>query len=429
MNLRLISAHIVNDVVNGQSLTPVLEHYLAPLKPKDSAFVQALCYGLIRHYYQVDFIRQQLVSKPLKKKDKDINALLLIGLYQLAFMRTKVHAAVSETVAAAKHKPWAKALINGVLRQYLRQQKELDQLIEQTPVAFYAHPEWLIHQLQQDWGKASESLLQMNNQQAAMVLRVNCSKVSRSDYLQQLIAQNIEAEAVNVCDTAIVLKQAVNVVDLPGFNEGLVSVQDTAAQLTAELLDVREGMRVLDLCAAPGGKTAAVLERYPKIHMTAVDIDEQRLQRVTENCQRLQLKAEIVAGDAGLAEQWLPHAHFDRIIVDAPCSAVGVIRRHPDIKLLRKETDIIALQQTQAKILNAAWHLLAPGGVLLYATCSVLKQENELQVQQFLRQHEDASELVISAGWGMAQLHGRQILTGEQGMDGFFYAKLQKAHG
>ncbi|HHA18631.1 MAG TPA: 16S rRNA (cytosine(967)-C(5))-methyltransferase RsmB, partial [Methylophaga sp.] len=271
------------------------------------------------------------------------------------------------------------------------------------------------------------SLLEQNNRQPPMALRVNLAQGSRDAYLKRLEEHSIQAKAVSFCPSAIILAQPVNVEKLPGFSDGLVSVQDTAAQLAAGLLDVQPGHSVLDLCAAPGGKTAAVLERQIKsVSMMAVDIDKTRLDRVKENLQRLKLQAKVVAGDATQPDAWVNGQTFDRILVDAPCSAIGVIRRHPDIKVLRRESDISALQAIQQQILCAAWELLDPGGVLLYVTCSVLKQENERQVETFLTKHQDAIEESIEADWGIKREFGRQVLTGDSGMDGFYYAKLLK---
>jgi len=260
-----------------------------------------------------------------------------------------------------------------------------------------------------------------------MVLRVNLAKISRENYLQKLTGQGIAAETVSFCPSAIRLDKPAPVDLLPGFADGLVSVQDTAAQLAAGLLNVQPGQRVLDVCAAPGGKAAHILESQPQLQeLVAVDIDESRMQRVGENCRRLNLQAKLVVGDAANPSSWWDGKSFDRILLDAPCSALGVIRRHPDIKLLRRAEDIGQLQALQQAILKAVWPLLAPGGLLLYATCSILKQENEQQVQAFLAEHRDAVELPINADWGIAGACGRQILTGESAMDGFYYARIGK---
>jgi len=434
VNTRLVAARVLSRVLqDGQSLTAALDNaFLSIESSKDRAFIQALCYGVCRQYHRLDFILSQLLDKPLK--DTDVKALALVGLYQLKFMRVKPHAAVSETVLAARKKPWAKSLINAVLRTYLREQEGLEHKADKCQVAALSHPDWLIKQIEQDWPEQALNIFLENNQQPPMVLRVNLAKTSREDYLQLLTGQDIAAEAVSFCRSAIRLDKPVPVDMLPGFSDGLVSVQDTAAQLAAGLLDVRPGHRVLDVCAAPGGKTAHILESQPQLkELVAVDIDESRMQRISENLQRLNLRATLVVGDAANPASWWDGKPFDRILLDAPCSALGVIRRHPDIKLLRRAEDIGQLQALQKNILQAVWPLLAPGGLMLYATCSILKQENEQQVQAFLAEHSDAVELPLFPGssvgttdWGLNGACGRQILTGESAMDGFYYACISK---
>ncbi len=428
MNTRLIAARALSRVLqDGQSLTAVLESALKAVESgKDRAFIQALCYGVCRTYHRLDFILSELLDKPLK--DQDVKALALVGLYQLKYMRVKPHAAVSETVLAARKKPWAKALINALLRSYLREQEKLEQKADNVQNAAVSHPDWLIKQIDQDWPQQAQKILLENNQQPPMALRVNLSRINRDSYLQQLSEEGILAAAVDFCPSAIILDKPVAVDLLPGFAEGLVSVQDTAAQLAAGLLDVQPGHRVLDVCAAPGGKTAHILEHQPQLkELVAVDVDESRLQRVSETLQRLKLPATLVVGDATNPQGWWDGQLFDRILLDAPCSALGVIRRHPDIKLLRRAEDIKPLRAMQKNILNAVWPLLAPGGIMLYATCSILKQENEQQIDAFLAEHPDAVELPIDAAWGFAGSHGRQIMTGELAMDGFYYARLGKS--
>lgn len=428
MNLRGCAAQILAQVISdGHSLTAALDSHLGKIhNPQDRAFVQAVCYGVIRHYFTLDAVLKQLLGKPLKPKDADIKALLLIGLYQLQYMRVKAHAAVAETVAATKHKPWSKGLVNAILRSYLRDAETL-QTQESSPEARLNHPDWIIHQLEQNWPEQAKSIFAANDQPPPMALRVNLRQISRDEYQTRLSQHGIAAQTLDVCPSALILDQPMNVEQLPGFHAGWVSVQDVAAQLAVDLLAAQPGDRVLDLCAAPGGKTAAILERQPELHsLLALDVDAKRLQRVNDNLNRLGLQADTLAADASQPETWADGRRFERILLDAPCSGFGVIRRHPDIKLLRRETDLVTLQALQAKILRAAWGLLQPGGILLYATCSVLKQENEAQIENFLQEQPDACELPITADWGLARPHGRQILTGSQQMDGFYYAKLSK---
>ena len=429
MNLRLVAAGVLSRVVkDGQSLTAALDAALASIESsQDRAFIQALCYGVIRQYYRLDFILGQQLPKPLRNKDSDIKMLLLMGLYQLKYMRVKPHAAVSETVSAAKKKSWAKSLINGVLRGYIREQDALEAKADKNESALYSHPEWLMNKIEADWSEQAKDILLENNKQPPMTLRVNLAQTNQKDYLELLAQHSIKATPVSFCASAIVLDEPMAVDKLPKFSAGFVSVQDTAAQLAAELLDAQEGQTVLDLCSAPGGKAAAILEREPRIKsLLAVDIDEHRLVRVNENLQRLKLQADVVVGDASQVGEWGKGKIFDRILVDAPCSALGVIRRHPDIKVLRRETDIDALEDIQQQILKTAWGLVAPEGILVYATCSVLKQENEEQVEKFLSNHPDAMEVLIEGEWGVKRPFGRQVLTGDNGMDGFYYAKLVK---
>ncbi len=427
MNTRLIAAKVLSRVLqDGQSLTVALESALKTVdSAKDRAFIQAICYGVCRYFYRLDYILGQLLDKPLK--ELDIKALALIGLYQLKYMRVKPHAAVSETVFAAGKKPWAKALVNALLRSYLREQAGLELKADAIKSAVTSHPNWLVKQIENDWPDQAQQIFHENNQPPPMVLRVNLARISQDHYLNQLRERDIGAEGVSFCPSAIILDKPVGVDLLPGFADGLVSVQDTAAQLAAVLLDVQVGHRVLDVCAAPGGKAAHILEKQSQLkELVAVDIDASRMQRVSDNIERLKLSATLVVGDATNPNEWWDGQLFERILLDAPCSALGVIRRHPDIKLLRRADDIAPLQSLQQSIMQAVWPLLAPGGIMLYATCSILKQENELQINAFLAQHSDAIEWPIEADWGIRRQYGRQIVTGESAMDGFYYARIRK---
>ncbi|MGR8940145.1 MAG: 16S rRNA (cytosine(967)-C(5))-methyltransferase RsmB [Gammaproteobacteria bacterium] len=427
MNLRLLAAKVLTRVVvDGQSLTVALEQALTSVQAaQDRALVQALCYGVCRYYHRLDFILSRLLDKPLK--DASIRLLILVGLYQLCFMRIKAHAVVAETVGAAGRKPWAKGLINALLRRYLRERDHLEALANADVSASCSHPLWLIDKIRHDWPEYAERCLSENNRQPPLTLRVNLARISREAYREALTRQGIDARTVEFCPSAVILEKPLPVEKIPGFAEGLVSVQDVAAQLAAGLLDLRPGCRVLDMCAAPGGKTAHILEMHNDLQeVVAVDIDPNRMQRVNDNLRRLKLSATTLAGDAAKPEAWWDRLPFDRILVDAPCSALGVIRRHPDIKLLRRAEDIEPLRQQQQHILQAAWPLLAAGGQLLYATCSVLKEENQRQVLDFLAGRDDAVELPINADWGVQAAAGRQILTGDSAMDGFYYARIGK---
>lgn len=425
MNSRAVAADVLVAVIQErQSLSPCLENAISDLeKQGDRAFVQAICYGVLRWYWRLEHILGQLTRKPIK--DARVRMLALLGLYQLRYMRVKPHAAVSETVSAAS--AWAKPLLNGILRSYQREESRLEQTADNDEVSANAHPRWLIERLRRDWPAACQDILAANNEPPPLTLRVNRLRQTRDTCLTQLAEQGITAHANAVCPSAITLDQPVPVEAIPGFRQGNLSVQDAAAQFAAELLQLYPGQRVLDVCAAPGGKTAHILEVCPELaELVAVDISDERLQRVQNNLDRIGLKAQLQAGDASSPESWWNGQPFDRILVDAPCSATGVIRRHPDIKLLRQPEDIPSLARAQRRILEVIWPLLTPDGVLVYATCSVLREENEDVIGHFLANHADAVETPLLAEWGQASRHGRQILPGELNMDGFYYARLQK---
>lgn len=428
---RLIAVKIFSSLLSQQgSLSSLLETYNDQENRENKALIQALCFGLCRHYEQVVFIADSLLEKPLRKKDRDIYCLLLIGIYQLFFMRMPDYAVVNECVNTCKQlkKPWAKNLVNAVLRSTLREADTLQARIEESPQLKYSHPAWLIHQLQHDWPDNFPAILLANNRQAPMTLRVNLNKTSRTDYLDMLKASGITALPGALAPGALVLDEAVSVDSLPGFHEGLVSVQDEASQLAATLMQVENGETVLDACAAPGGKTGAMLELAPQASIYAVDKDKGRVERVNENLQRLGANAKLIVADIrDQALQWQTQGLlFDRILLDAPCSATGVIRRHPDIKLLRREEDIPRLVHLQAEILTSVWPLLKPSGRLLYSTCSVLPAENSEQIASFLSRNDDAREIELAGAWGLACRHGRQLLPKDESNDGFYYALLQK---
>jgi 16S rRNA (cytosine967-C5)-methyltransferase len=317
-------------------------------------------------------------------------------------------------------------MVNGVLRSFIRDREALLKSVDEDKVARFSHPRWFIELLDQDWPRQTARILDANNRRPPMWLRVNVGRISVEDYMRLLDAQQIAAVRHPFADTAIKLDSAMDVSQLPGFTQGLVSVQDAAAQLAAKLLGVENGARVLDLCAAPGGKTCHVLETAENIEMTAVELEPLRMQRLQQNLERLGLHASLVVGDATDPRRWWDGHRFDRILVDAPCSASGVIRRHPDIKSLRHADDLEALTRIQQQILSQAWSMLEPGGALLYVTCSVLRGENEQQIAQLLSASEEAVEVAIDEAWGIPCGHGRQLLPGDMDGDGFYYAKLKK---
>ncbi|MCK4864356.1 MAG: 16S rRNA (cytosine(967)-C(5))-methyltransferase RsmB [Gammaproteobacteria bacterium] len=437
MNSRLAVVKILLQVTqHGRNLPDAIAKYADNIEENDRPLIQAMSYGVIRLLPRLEYIADQLINKPLKTKDYDVVLLILSGLYQLIEMRIPDHAAVSETVKVTKalKKHWAKNFVNAVLRNYQRQAEALTKQIKNNEVAEFAHPQWWLNIIKKNWldEKRWQQILQANNQNPPMTLRINTTHIKREDYLKLLEQNEIPANTAKYSPDAIYLKKPVPVHLLPLFEEGKVSVQDEAAQLAAILLDPQKGDRILDACAAPGGKTIHLLEKENDIDLLAIDIEESRLEKVQENLDRTQLKAQLLAANAFDPDSWWDKKPFDRILLDAPCSASGVIRRHPDIKLLRQQDDIAKLVHDQEQILNALWPLLKSGGMLLYATCSVLAEENTLQIQHFLQQHTDAELQPINSDWGQQQIAGKQILPGEDGesgkngMDGFFYALIQK---
>jgi 16S rRNA (cytosine967-C5)-methyltransferase len=371
----------------------------------------------------------RLLSRPLKARDAELEALLWIGLHQIDALSLPPHAAVHETVAACPliGKDWARGLVNGVLRGVLREPAILDAQQMTDPVARHAHPAWFIDQVRRDWPEHWEAVLAANNRQAPMTLRVNNRHMGRAAYAELLAVQGMPSRPAPHTEMGLILERPAGVDQLPGFADGWASVQDGAAQLAAPLLEAALGMRVLDACAAPGGKTAHLLERTDGLDLLALDVDPARLRRVTETLERLGLTARTGCADLARPQDWHDGRPFDRILLDAPCSATGVIRRHPDIKLLRRPGDIAALAARQRELLETAWGLLAPGGVLLYVTCSILRAENQDVIDAFLADHPEAVAERLDVPWGQPAGAGRQVLPGTDDMDGFFYALLRRA--
>lgn len=430
MKTRSAAARVIASLLNQQgSLSALLPEALARIADRDRALLQELCYGTCRWQPQLQCYLDLLVDKPLRNKDRDVVALMLVGLYQLIYLRVPDHAAISATVQAAQalKKPWAKGLINGVLRRYQREGDVLRQQLQNREPFRYAHPAWMVEAISGAWPEYAEQIFSANNLHPPLTLRVNRRQLSREDYLRLLQDQEIAARPTPFSPDGITLEKAVDVETLPRFAEGAVSVQDEAAQLSASLLDLRPGQQVLDACCAPGGKTAHILEREEQLQrVVALDISEQRLERTRQNLQRLQLSAELLVADATQAATWIAPAQFDRILVDAPCSALGVVRRHPDIKLLRNREDVDRLTEIQTAMLDNIWPLLKPGGLLVYATCSILPAENSDMIGAFLSSQPDAQDDPLAVEWGLPQAFGRQLLPQADGHDGFYFARLRK---
>ncbi|ENG75697.1 16S rRNA (cytosine(967)-C(5))-methyltransferase RsmB [Escherichia coli] len=484
-NLRSMAAQAVEQVVEqGQSLSNILPPLQQKVSDKDKALLQELCFGVLRTLSQLDWLINKLMARPMTGKQRTVHYLIMVGLYQLLYTRIPPHAALAETVegAIAIKRPQLKGLINGVLRQFQRQQEEL--LAEfNASDARYLHPSWLLKRLQKAYPEQWQSIVEANNQRPPMWLRVNRTHHSRDSWLALLDeagmkgfphadypdAVRLETPApcfIQQCKPAVAgmmrtinaqphwrtlvigfdswlalldeagmkgfphadypdavrLETPAPVHALPGFEDGWVTVQDASAQGCMTWLAPQNGEHILDLCAAPGGKTTHILEVAPEAQVVAVDIDEQRLSRVYDNLKRLGMKATVKQGDGRYPSQWCGEQQFDRILLDAPCSATGVIRRHPDIKWLRRDRDIPELAQLQSEILDAIWPHLKSGGTLVYATCSVLPEENSLQIKAFLQRTADA-ELCET---GTPEQPGKQNLPGAEEGDGFFYAKLIK---
>jgi len=434
---RTLAAQAVNQVAVGHhSLNQVMPGILEPAVPRDRALIQELVYGTLRWLPQLSALTALLLRKPFKEKDRDVAAVLQVAFYQLLYTKLADHAVVNEAVETSRAlgKPWAAPVVNAALRRFLRERDELLRELDKDPVSRFACPAWLLEKLQRDWPEDWETIVKAGIERPPMWLRVNASRITRDDYARLLDEAGMKSMTSDWSPVALRLEQPVNVHELPGFDDGLVSVQDVSAQLAAETLNVeQEQQRVLDVCAAPGGKTAHLLETQPSLDLVAVDLDADRLTRVTENLDRLGLAASVMAGDAREPGQWWDGRAFDRILLDAPCSATGVIRRHPDIKVLRRASDIPALAGRQQDILEAVWPLLARGGMLLYATCSVLREENDEVMAAFSANGADRELIPLDVEWGRAGRFGRQLLPGDgpgdepgDGGDGFYYALLQK---
>ena len=429
-NVRAVAAQIITNLTRqrGSLSTQLTDFSNHP----EISLLQEICFGTCRWYLALEFLLHKLVAKPIKEKDQDVKSLILIGLYQLKELNIADHAVVNETVAASTtlNKSWAKPLINAVLRKYQRNQRKLTEELEQsTPDIRYSCPSWLLNEVNVAWKSKSQSILKGNNQRPPLTLRVNISKKSPEEIISLLSEHRIEADRGKLAKTAIYLEKPLPVEEIPGFYDGWVSIQDESSQLVPELLNLKPKVRVLDACSAPGGKTCAIIESERLLtEVVALDESEPRLQKTRENLRRSGLMASLIRGDATKPSKWWDGRLFDRILLDAPCSGSGVIRRHPDIKILRREEDIQALTKIQAMMLDSLWQCLRPDGLLLYTTCSILPRENDSQIKNFLKRTDNAKYEGITADWGVECEYGRQLLTGDkEDHDGFFYSLLSKS--
>jgi len=424
---RALAAQALQAIVAGESLRAAFAAFSTKLSDsRDRALLSALLHAGARWWLRFDAALDTLLTQPLRVREPQVHALLVLGLVQLEILRLPAYAAVAATVDATRAlgRPKFAGLVNAVLRRWLRETDARNAQLDSDPATRSAHPRWMLDAFALDWPAQRETILAGNNAQAPLTLRVNRRRSTRADYLQQLLDSGVAASAPPGLPDALMLEESTDVTALPGYAQGAFSVQDGAAQLSADLLDAGDGARVLDACAAPGGKSAHILERAD-VELLALDSDARRLARVGANLQRLGLSATLRQGDAAQPRDWWDGRPYDRILLDAPCSATGVIRRQPDIKLHRRASDVGALAATQARLLDALWPLLKSGGRLVYATCSLLAAENSRQIEAFLARHADASPGDFLPAWHAAGV-GRQNLPGEGGMDGFFYAIVEK---
>ena len=412
------AAKVLSQVLQGSNLNHVLDLEMRNItSQQERGALQDLSYGTLRFYGQLRNTLSLLLTKPIK--DFQIQSLLLIALYQLQFSKAAPYTIVNCAVHSAKQINTAtKGLVNAVLRNYLRKKEEIIKQAVLTEEGKFNYPQWWITLIRQQYGLEYEAILLNGNQHPPMTLRINQSRIKTQDYLGQLNKEEIIASEVE--PNSVRLQRPRSVEKIPGFNSGLVSIQDAGAQYAAILLDIHDGMNVLDACAAPGGKSGHLLE-LAKINLTAVDINQERLKLVNENLMRINKKAKLVNGDASNPEQWWDGCMFDRILADVPCSGSGVVRRHPDIKWIRRPSDIESFANQQCKILEALWPLLIKNGKFLYATCSIFPRENQQVVDKFLENHKDAEKIHLSVN----KLQNGQLLPNDE-HDGFFYALLQK---
>jgi len=431
MSPRVITIQIIEEVFEKKLPLKIVIEKNESMKKigRDRSLIKETLYGTFRWYIQLEYILDQLVEKPLKKKDRLLKYLIITGLYQLIYMRIPNHAVVSETVETCTkiNMGWAKGLVNAVLRRYVREAKKIDLKIHDDEMIKFSHPAWLIKKIKKDWPNNWKDILVENNKHPPMFLRINKLRDNRENYIAKLKKAHIEGIETEHSSYGVLLKEPENIEKLPGFSNGYISIQDLAAQLSVGLLDLKPNLSVLDACAAPGGKTAHILESEPRIgSLTAIEKDKIRAKRLCGTLDRIGLHANVKVEDVINTDKWWDGEKFDRILLDAPCSSAGVIRRHPEIKLLRTMDGIVKINKLQMKLLTTLWDTLKDDGLLLYITCSIFNQENRELIKNFMGNHSECSLKPIIKKWGFDTGYGRQILPGQDNMDGFFYACLTK---
>ena len=428
LSARAEAAKLLMEVESGHSLQKAMPIALARLQPNHTALMQELVYGSLREWPRLNAIANALISKPLKSKDGDVKALIMLGLHQLSAMRVPAHAAISETVAACREldKSWAAGFINGVLRNFQREQDALERGLDAA--ATLALPHWFYLKLRSQWPEQLGDIAVASRTHPPMTLRVNGLRGSRDEYLARLAEADISAKPCSISPWGLTLESPMDVGSLPGFAEGLVSVQDESAQLAGQFLAPLEGEHILDACAAPGGKACHLLEMTPNIgSLIAMDNSHARIGKIAQNCERLGLSMTLLHDDAIAPSATLSKQRFDVIAVDAPCSATGVIRRNPDIKVHRKDEDIASFAEQQKEILSGVWPLLKPGGRLLYITCSILDEENDHVVAWALENLPDIEARALNCDHLITTTFGLQTLPSAQGGDGLYFALVGKA--
>jgi 16S rRNA (cytosine967-C5)-methyltransferase len=426
---RALAAQALADIaLRGMSLREAMEQKAPKLgDPRDRALLMALLSDGARWWLRFDAALDRLLEKPLRHKEPQVHALLVLGLVQLEILQLQDYAAVAATVEATRalNRPRLAGLVNAILRRWQRERVDLLAALDAKPQTRSAMPPWLVKAIATDWPAQHDAILADSNREPPLMLRANRRRVTRDALIEQLRAGNYAADAHPWLADGIVLPHSSDVTRMPGFAQGLFAVQDGAAQIAADVADVHHGMRVLDACAAPGGKACHLLERTD-IALTALDFDAARTTRIRQNLDRLGVQADVRVGDAGDPSGWWDGMPFDRILVDAPCSATGVLRRRPDVRLHRRASDIDALVAQQRRILAALWPLLAPGGRLIYITCSMLRAENEAVVESFFAGREDAKVVPLALPVGQAAATGWQILPGDGDLDGMYYAVFER---